>query len=333
LVRRTFAESDVQKFGGRVSEYTVWIPDGGENDNLGSYMLAIGYVGTERVAAGELFDFHVTRDRNVWLYDLALHDYDASNIEEWGRPDTHPCLRYERARDPGQPAIVAIVREDDSDCDAFLDQSQNGVTDCEPLLYCDGSGDGDCLGRTPCLHDDNQCSIGSCSNKDGASVTCEDETCVSDVLCEQCDLSRSPAEILDCALLTNATHPGTDIAINVRGSQVLCADPTFVDITLPFPCRNPTVDAVSYFAASDPFTFAIDQGAAPKVCRLTIGSTHASEAFSGAPHLLVTVEIDALNRIGFVVGVLASTTACPQSNEPLVRMYAPNIGTCQPPEP
>lgn len=326
-MRRAIAPSDKRDFATRVNEYTVWIPDGGENDHLGTYLLAIAYSGQDRIATGELFDFHVTTEREVYVYDVALEDYQSANFEEWGRP-TADCLRYERERD-SQMSVVSIVRDDDSDCDAFPDRSDAGETDCEPLLYCDGGGGGDCVGKTLCVHGEDSCSIGACTNKDGASVTCGTETCVSDLLCSKCDLTRSPAEILECALLSTETHPAQDMQIPTQGDQDLCSDPTVIDITLPFPCTNPSIDAISYYMQSDPFEFAIATGAMPNVCRLSISPT-TDTRFRGVPHLLVSVDVPP-ERTGFVLGMISAGGPCPSNSEPIVRQYAPNIGTCPKP--
>lgn len=331
LVARAFAPDDVQMFGAKREDYTVWIPDGGQNNKLGAYVLAVAYAGNERVGIGELFGFRVSDERIVIEYTLTVDAVDNSAIEEWGRGQTK-CLRVAPERAAGQPVVVAIVDPEDSDCDLFLDRTDTGTTDCEPLLYCDGSGNGDCVGSTPCVHGADACSIGSCSNKDGASVTCGDDTCVSDTLCRNCDLTKSPAEILECALLRNETHPSPDMAVPTEGSEDLCNDPTIIDVALPFPCRNPSVDAVSYYAQSAPFDFAIEPGPMPNTCRLTIVST-TDTRFSGVPHLLVTVELMAPRRTGFVLGLIATGGACPPAGVPIIRQYAPVIGTCPMPQP
>lgn len=335
VVQRTFAPSDVQTFGSPQDEYTVWIPDGGDNDDLGEYVLAIGSVNGQRVAIGELFDFEINTKRNVLVYELALESYNDSSIEEWGRTDVD-CLRYERSRGEGEPRIVSIVRDNDTDCDGFLDRSDD-APDCEPLLYCDGSGTGACIGTTPCLHAANECSVGACSNSDGSSVSCGEDTCVADALCEQCDLSDPPAEVLECALLSTSTHPGADMPVPTQGNEVLCNDPapTQLEILLPFPCTEPQIDAVAYYMPSDPFTFHIGPGKTAFHCHLTIESTIDGSPFSGVPHLLVTLEIVPGRRTGFVLGLTSSIGACPPSNnEPVQRTYEPMIGTCPlPPTP
>ena len=330
LVARAFAPDDVQTFPTTRTSYTVWIPDGGQNDELGAYALAIAYVGQQRVGIAELFDFAVPTDDIVAKYEMQLETVGTDAIYEWGRGDAR-CLRVQRPRGTGRPVVVSIVDPLDSDCDRFPDRSAT-VTDCEPLLYCDGSGQGACLGQTPCVHAEATCAVGSCSNADGASVTCADETCVSDVLCTKCDLTRSPAEILECALLDPATHPSQDIKIPVQGTQQLCSAPTVVDIELPFPCTLPTIDAISYYMPSAPFEFRIETGPAPTVCRLTIVPI-SDDHFTGVPHLLVTVNILGGRRTGFVVGLMGEVGPCPSSAGVLDRTYDPDLGSCPVPRP
>ncbi|MFN0249958.1 MAG: hypothetical protein ACKV2T_23950 [Kofleriaceae bacterium] len=326
VVARAFAPDDVQMFGARRTEYTVWIPDGGENDALGAYALAIAYAGTQRVAVGELFDFEVPTGDIVYKYTIDLEPVIPASIYEWGRGDAR-CLRYDRDRGAELPAVVAVVDRDDSDCDLFPDRSDVGNTDCEPLLYCDGSGESDCIGRTPCLNRAAACNIGSCANKDGVPRACANDICVSDLLCAMCDLSRSTAEILDCALLGVETHP-SDVRVITRGNFELCNDPTLVDIELPFPCTNPSIDAVVYFAQRGArFDFAIEPGASPNVCRLTIAST-TTTLFDGSPHLLITVEIPPQQRTGFVVGLLGEGGSCPAPGSAQQVTHAPLVGTC-----
>lgn len=327
-VRRQIAETDHKTFDSRVSEYTVWIPDGGENDELGPYLLAIASAGGVRVGSGELFDFHITTDREAVLYDLTLDPFELSDFEEWGRgAHDGDCLRYERDRGPDRPEVVAIGRDDDVDCDSFADRGPEAV-DCEPLIFCDGQGGAGCIGRSPCLHDENQCSVGVCANKDGSSLTCAEDACVDDVLCETCDLSKPPAEILECALLDTSTHPATDLPVPVRGDGRLCRDPMDFDVGLPFPCTNAAVEAVAYYQDSAPFAFeAINPGPAPNVCRIRISSTESDAPFAGVPHLLVTVD-SAGRRLGFVVGLIESGGACPSGNEPIMQPYTPFTGTC-----
>lgn len=323
---RAFAPVDVQTFGSLQNEFTVWIPDGGQNDLLGHYLLAIAYDGANRVGAAELFDFHRSDEEVVYIYTLELASMAVGAIYEWGRGEAK-CLRVTQDRGPGLPAIVAIVDVTDSDCDRFLDRSPAGDTDCEPLLYCDGTGQGDCVGSTPCLRDASTCSIGACANADNASITCADETCVSDVLCSICDLTRPPSEILECALLNPASHPMSDMRIPTRVNQQLCNDPTIVDIMLPYPCTNPSIDAVRYFTSSERFDFAIEPGALPNVCRLTITST-VDDLFTGSPHLLVSIDIAPPRRTGFVIGLVGEEGACPAPGVKLERSYDPLVGTC-----
>jgi hypothetical protein len=327
VVARAFAPDDVQTFGSRRTEYTVWIPDGGQNDALGAYALAIAYSGQDRVAVGELFSFEVPTDNIVYKYEIRLAPLAPDAIYEWGRGEAR-CLRFDRDRGADQPSVVAVVDHDDSDCDLFPDRSNTGDTDCEPLLYCDGSGDRDCVGRTPCIKSNAACNIGSCANKDGASQSCADDICVSDTLCATCDLTRSPAEILDCALTENATHPMSDVRVITRGNFEMCNDPTFIDIELPFPCTNPQIDAVAYYQQRGArFDFEIESGQTPNVCRLTISSI-TTDVFDGSPHLLVTVEIAAPRRTGFVLGLLGEGGSCPAAGVAQEVTYAPLVGTC-----
>ena len=327
LLTRVMAPTDIATFAQRETEYTLWIPDGGENDDLGAYVLAIGSANGQRVAIGELFDFEVTTERVVQKYSLALSAYDASQIEEWGRAgDPVACLRYSKPREKPL-STIAIVPHEDVDCDGFLDADPNGASDCEPLLYCDGSGGGGCLGSQPCVRDSNACGVGVCRNKDGASATCEATTCVADILCDECDLTQSPASILDCALLSTATHPSSDLKVPVRATQQLCSDPTTILIELPFACAQPQIDAVTYFMAGDAFRFDIASSPTDaKTCVLTISGAPMAQ-FSGVPHLLISLD-GAGGRFAFVLGLTANVEGCPTPGATVRRSYSPNVGDC-----
>ncbi len=329
--RRAFAPSDHRELGAREPSFTVWIPDGGENNDLGDYVLAVASAEGQQVGAGELFDFHVTDQDKVVIYDLPLHDYDASSFEPWGRP-VEDCLRYERDRGPDLPRAVAIVRGDDSDCDSFPNASDDGIADCEPMLYCDGTGTGPCVGREVCLHDSNNaCSVGECINADNRSQSCEEKICVADELCAACDPTLPPAELLACTLVDVTTHPSEDLQVPVRGNGTLCRDPTAMIITLPFACNEPNIAGVGYSQAGPPFDFRIAAGPNANQCTIDIQARQVTDPLTAVPHLLVTLGVPP--TIAFVVGLKASAPgACPPNGEDILRDYMPKLGRCAPPD-
>jgi hypothetical protein len=266
LTQRLVSDSDVTSLATKAGSLTYFVPPGDANDKLGDYVLVIAYAGDQRVGIAELFDFAIPTDEAVYKYELSLVPYANEAIELWGRP-TQDCIRYKRDRGTAHPSLVAMTRDNDVDCDAFVDRDDQAA-DCEPLRYCDGTGNAGCVGASACVTLDEGCRIGTCQNKDGQTASCSAVSCAVDAACTNCDLDAPPRELLDCVLLANGTH--IDYPITVTPTQALCTEPYKVYLVLPtgVSCANPKIDAAVNWMPGAAFNYQI--ASAGSTCLMTL---------------------------------------------------------------
>lgn len=308
LGRRLIVDSDVQLTDGSVDTWSYYLPPVGQNERLGDYVLAIAYAGDQPVGIGEVFRFRVSDEREVVVYTLPLVAYAGEDVERWGR--TQPdCVLWRRVREAPQPQAVAIVRDNDSDCDDFPDRD-DAIADCLPLEYCDGTGGTGCVGRVSCFTEaTGACQAGSCVNTDGAPSSCTGTSCANDLICSGCDLAAPPDELLACALLLQGTHE--DYPIVVKPTQALCFEPQAVELVLPFPCKNPRIEASVNFNPAPTFGYTIAQTTG-NTCLLDIRPPTPGATFDGLPHVLISVDslANAQLRTAFIVGLSIDVGIC-----------------------
>lgn len=308
LMRRLVSDSDVVRLDAKSGSMTYYVPPGDDNDKLGDYVLAIAYAGDNPVGIGELFDFAIPTDEAVYKYELALVPYANEMVEMWGRP-TQDCIRWKRSRGPDHPALVAVTRDNDVDCDAFVDRDDPAV-DCEPLRYCDGSGNAGCIGAAACVTLDDGCRIGACQNKDGQRASCSPVSCAVDAACANCDLDAPPGELLQCVLFADGTH--IDYPITVMPSQALCSEPYKVNLVLPTGvlCENPKIEAVVNWMPGALFNYTI--AASGSTCLLTLAPPMPGLEFVGVPHIMISIDSPGgpTPRQTFVIGLSTTVDAC-----------------------
>jgi hypothetical protein len=308
LFRRLVADSDSVTLPAVAGAYTYFVPPADDNAKLGDYLLVVARKGDKPVGIAELFDFAVPTDEVVYKYELPLVDYTTETVELWGRPE-QDCIRWKRDRGSG-PDLIAVARGDDLDCDAFVDRD-DVAADCEPLRYCDGSGNAGCIGAAACVTLDDGCRIGTCQNKDGQESSCAPTTCAVDLACSACDLDAPPRELLDCVLLAEGTH--LDYPVTVAPSQALCSEPYKVILELPadVACLNPRIEASVNWLPGEVFGYQIIAGVANH-CLLTLSPPRPGAKFDGVPHLMVSIDsfVGPTPRRTFIFGLSTQVAGC-----------------------
>jgi hypothetical protein len=313
VAKRMFADADVQSTGGPVGTLTYYLPDDPENEHLGRYVAVLAYQGSQLVGIGELFDFTVQTNGAVYRYPIELVDPRTQDLELWGRP-TADCLRWTRERPSGSPRTVAIVRDGDTDCDDFHEDSeQNG--DCMPRVYCDGTSPAACEAQITCVTTSggSGCQIGfaGCSNLTGEISSCTASTCIDERACSDCDFDAPATDAFSCVVLDNNIH--VDSVVIVNPDFTLCSEPFDLEMILPagLDCVNPTVVGFEDTSPGDEFAYSIASGA-PNTCKLTITPKEPDAHFTGVPHLLVSIDTPSspAARTAFVIGLQATDGVC-----------------------
>lgn len=326
VAKRLFVDTDKHSLTEPTGTFTYYLPDQQSADGLGRYVAVLAYKGDQLVGIGELFDFEVVTGDAVFRYEIDLVDARQQDVELWGRP-TADCLRWTRDRGTGLPRSVAVVRDDDTDCDNFLEGDLPNA-DCLPRAYCDGTNAAACDARVPCLttSGDGVCQVGTCSNADGATSSCKATTCVDERACSDCDLAKSPAEVIACLVLDNNIHVDEPIVVNP--DLTLCAEPFDLDIVLPLDCVNPAILRIEDYMPGDVFTYKIAP-ATTNTCRLTITPAMAGAHFTAVPHMLITIDTPTgpAARTAFILGLTGVPGPCP--TEPSITPQL-SFGSCVP---
>lgn len=322
LLQRLLSESDVISLEAEAGSLTYYVPPGDVNDKLGDYVLVIAYAGNQPVGIAETFDFKLPTEEAVYKYQLPLVPYANETIEMWGRP-APDCIRWKRDRGTAHPSLVAITRDNDVDCDAFVDRD-DAAADCEPLRYCDGMGGVGCIGASACVTLGDGCRIGTCQNKDGQAASCSAVSCAVDAACANCDLDAAPSELLDCVLLADGTH--IDYPIIVKPTAALCSEPYKVYLVLPtgVSCANPKIEAAVNWMPGAPFNYEI--AAAGSTCLLTLAPPMPGVKFEGVPHIMISIDSPPggpTARQTFIIGLSTTVDAC--STEQTVVVDPPTV--------
>lgn len=307
---RLFADADAPaRFDARAS-YTYFVPGVSKNLPL-DYMLVIASRDGKPVAAAEVFEFEIVSSEPLHEYRVPLIPVTTDEVEVWGRNGVS-CARWTHPRGTDAPTTVAVVRDDDSDCDGFRDQDPTDA-DCEPFIYCDGSGARGCVGFDSCfVGSSSRCEIGGCINQDGASRTCAAALCVDPAVCNTCGDNLDPPTIADCIVDFSIAHD--DYLVPLRG-PALCSEPYEVVVGLPFPCGNPAIESYSnYMPGGGSFSYDIRESGANE-CTITITPSVAGSQFVAVPHMVISVDSTpgAMPiRTAFLMGIEGdSSMSCP----------------------
>jgi hypothetical protein len=310
VAKRLFVDADVYSPGGTVGTLRYYVPERTENENLGNYVAVLAFSGEQLVGIGELFDFEVTTTGGaVYRYAIDLVDPQNEDLERWGRP-TVDCMRWTRDRGGG-PRTVAVVRDDDTDCDAFVEGSVPDA-DCLPRVYCDGLSPTACEAGVLCVStsSSNSCNVGTagCSNISGHTSQCAASVCIDEIACRDCSASDDPAM---CVVMNNSIH--VDAPFRVHPDYTLCAEPFYLDVQMPtgVGCGNPTIVEIANYLSGDPFAYEIAGSAT--TCRITITPAMPGARFTAVPHMLIEIDTPTgvAPRTGFVLGIQGATNnAC-----------------------
>lgn len=312
VLARQFSDADVHAIGSAVGTLTYYVPDQPEHEALGHYVAVLAFKGEQLVGIGELGDFTTVTGEAVYRYTIDLVDARSQDVEVWGRP-TADCMRWTRDRDGG-PATVAVVRDDDADCDTFRDgEDDNG--DCLPRIYCDGMNPAACEAQVSCVTTSggSGCGMGvsGCSNLTGTMNECQAAVCVDERACDDC---KGGGNAFGCVVMDNNIHVDTPIVVNP--DYTLCSEPFDIEMVLPaaVECLNPTVVGVEDYMPGDDFTYSIASLTA-NTCKLTITPKVPGARFTSVPHMLITIDTPArpLARTAFVLGLTASDGVCQPS--------------------
>lgn len=310
-------------------------------DRLGEYVLVIAYRGATPVGIGARADF-TAQPSSITRYQVELEAYptDPTTFARWGVGGAgQDCVRWRRGDE-----VVAVVRDEDLDCDGFIDA---GV-DCDPMSYCDG----ECAYAepAPCATDAIGCVYGRCANSvaNGAPMrTCAAETCLATTACDaDCD-GDTVVERLTCAL-GEAHGASPDVPVPVTPEGALCSTPEPYVIYLDLPdgvsCVPSQPQAYTFDSHTiAAFTFQV----VPMVTPLTIGAAtvecevkivEAPQPANTPPtldeivHFLVPLTTGAGPETSAIVGLAPDPGGCEaQMQVPVVVPVAPvEVATCGP---
>jgi hypothetical protein len=289
---RVFDASDAVKLTPTTAT-TFYLPPDDNNAQLGSYVVAVALAGGHPVGIAEYFDFEVPTDV-VHQYVLDLVPWDAMTMDRWGeRPG---CVEWKKQRDSG--SIVAVVHDDDRDCD-----SMSRDMDCSDLCSAQSPS---CISQSFC---DNVsfCALGcSSSGLCRASVCLPDQVCSNTMCATLSDLQSRIA----CG--REATSDHIELYVDrMLGTDVMCARTfTFApnpSVAGPVPCLDPKLIELSPgFDAS--YAPKITQSPTdPMTCTLDLTGTTTTIGDLEEHHALVSIAPSVVGpRMTFIVGVVWS---------------------------
>lgn len=338
LLERTAVEDDALRAtkNPRETHWNYLIPYNETNKRLGSYALIVVSREGQEVGAAELFDFEVPSDAlHRYLIDiepLANEDY-----ERWGM--NNDCVRWSRPRGTRPRTIAVVPSSTNPDCDAF------GAEDCDDLRHCDpSSGDikaSGCYAPDACLLPTatGGCASGECINSVvGEEPPCVETTCIDSRLCRACN-SEDPQTIANCSATAGVgggTHPDLGIPLTgAVGARQLCTRPAYdYVVTIPIPCVDPRVEAVTYYyedpaVTGEHYQFEMFGGAMINTCRIHVTEPASGAPWIGTPHIVVSVvstRTGALERTRFAFGLHDYGTGC--SEQPPVVDTTPLLEGC-----
>ncbi|MGH8310695.1 MAG: hypothetical protein ACRETX_12990, partial [Steroidobacteraceae bacterium] len=303
---------------------------------IGEYVVVIASREGQPVGIGELSNFSA-QPAEITRYQVALQPYPRDQIERWGRDEdgaaANDCFRWSRPRaNNGGALSIAIVRDNDADCDAYPDAH----VDCDSHAYCDGAGGPGCTGDDAPCPNTTFCALGRCVNAPAGEAverSCEPTVCLMEAACTKCDESSSTEEYLKCSAHLD-TH--LEVEINLRSDQSLCRQPLQFKVPVANgACVEPVIE---WARANDflpsPFMFEVAQDAeAPGACLFTL-SGPIDESFD-PHHMLVSVTSISANPVApkrslftLAVEVGNVTDACPLPLYTIATEPQVTIGSC-----
>lgn len=264
VYQRLFVPNDEAVTASRNKTATYYLADDGAT-NVGSYVLVLARDATDAiVGVAEASDFPLATGSEVIEVQLTLAAPD--NVENWG--DRPSCVAWARG---GGQTDVAVVREDDRDCDGA-----SASKDCNDVAYC-ASGDPTCsTALSLCL--------GACALGCRANTTCEPSLCLPAAACpfnDACRTATSVQDRLDCI-----ASQATQIKIALQDTGRPCVDAFVLPLPSGTHCSNPIIEYAE--TLPDRYAFEVTDGATS--CEFSIKKPSNPDAFTGNHHLLVSID-------------------------------------------
>lgn len=274
------------------TQTTFYLPSDDKNQQLGMYVVAVALSGGQPVGIAEFFDFKVPSDV-VHEYHLDLTAWNPMMMERWGeRPG---CVAWQKQRD-GHDPIVAVVRNDDRDCDAMARD-----VDCSDLCSAGAAG---------CNVDQTLCdSTGFCALGCNRSGACTPALCLPDATCidPNCKALTSIDQRLACGREKTPIHLELLLHRDAAIGKALCTRTLMFRPTLDMPgrpCKDPIIESIDP-AFKTMFAPVIAQSQIdPLSCELHLTGNVATIADLDEYHALVSIAPANLGpRITFVFGL------------------------------
>jgi hypothetical protein len=290
---------------------TYYVPPDGVNEILGAYVVAVASRDSVPVGIAEYFGFEVP-SREVHVYELPLVPYDPVAVERWGvQPG---CIAWKRDRGDPDHQVVAVVHENDRDCDHLATAG-----DCNDLCTI-GSPSCD-IAQTLCF---SPCAAGCVV--DGA---CRPTMCLPSLACTVCPPSGL-SDRYQCLLDTVPVH--LEIVVETDTGAMCSRSYRFElppGVDGPSPCLDPQIEAQNVPAGSGiSFSIATDT-MQPGGCVIT-ATQDPSTPFDVKYHLLVSLAApdSAQPRRSVVIGIApGADVTCSQPGY-FIELYG-SIYDCQ----
>ena len=316
---------------------TYYLPPGDGNEGL-AYVLALARdaEGTP-VGIAEVANIVAPNDA-AYEYRLTLTPFANSGARTWGGAGAD-CVMWRRDRKGIGPSVIAVVREDDRDCD-----TSPAIADCDDIAYCPpGSQNPDdaCEATmTPCV--DDQCRLGVCASQ-GATTSgtqepkqCVVTACLAEAWCEQCvsdpwNIDRS--DTLSCIASYEAGIPQGhyELRLPVTDLGALCEQTATVRIGIP--CDGVKVEYPPLPDANG-FTYEISQ--ATGLCAISVRPplNNSNAAFVGGHFVISFAQPNMpppLTRTYAVIGIAPMTVPeCTADAELSDPVPLPGYPRCEP---
>jgi hypothetical protein len=311
-------------------------------DRLGEYVLVIAYRGATPVGIGARADF-TAQPSSITRYEIELEAYptDPATFARWGvGGGGQDCVRWRRGDE-----VIAVVRDEDLDCDGFLDAD----VDCDPMTYC--AGECTYADLAPCASDATGCVYGRCANSAASGTptrACAAEACLATTACEADCAGDTAVERLTCAL-GQAHDSSPDVPLPVKPEGALCTTPApyvlYLDLPDGVSCvsapgrRAYGVDsqtAVAFTFDIAPMAMPVPIGSATADCEVKIVETaqpvDTPPILDEIVHFLVPLTTDAGLETSAIVGLTPTPGGCEaQMQVPVVvPVTLEEVATCGP---
>jgi hypothetical protein len=222
-------------------------------------------------------------------------------MERWG--EAPGCVAWKKPRDVTAP-IVAVVRDDDRDCDA-----QVAAADCDDL--CSAQSPACTPGEMFCSDNVGYCALGCTRNG-----TCAPALCLPPMTCSPlCQNAATLQERIECGATMD---PTPHFEIFVERDQALHPCTTQLVFDPGAACTMPKIEAADPQISAD-FTYMIKTDPDnPAKCKLEVAVTPTAVLGDfDNHHLLVSIAPEGAGpRHTFIVGVQAKPQSMACSSEP-----------------